>query len=93
MVNVPHGARRLFHLERDEDESGVSGTGVVAEGVEFTNGMVVVIWLSHTPSINTYFNIKNLDQIHRHGGKTRVVIDYEEQPLDKQESEEEDAGS
>jgi len=37
--------RRTFVLHRDEDVSGVSGTGVVAEGVVFSDGAVVVRWL------------------------------------------------
>ena len=29
---------KLFQLHRHEDESGVSGTGIVAEGVQFSDG-------------------------------------------------------
>ena len=36
---------RTFELHRDTDVSGVSGTGVVAEGVEFADGTTVVRWL------------------------------------------------
>lgn len=35
---------RTFTLERVNDESGVSGTGVVLEGVEFADGRVVIRW-------------------------------------------------
>jgi hypothetical protein len=42
---------RIFHFFRHEDASGVSGTGVVAEGVEFTNGWCAVRWLSQTSSV------------------------------------------
>lgn len=77
-LNTPQ-ARRAFHLERVEDESGVSGTGRVAEGFEFSDGTTVVRWLSHTPSTNIYPNMKQVEQIHGHGGKTRIVFDWEEQ--------------
>jgi hypothetical protein len=36
---------RLFSLVRDEDVSGISGTGPIAEGVEFTDGSVALRWL------------------------------------------------
>ena len=37
---------RRFELHRDDDVSGVSGTGVVAEGVLFSSGRVALEWLS-----------------------------------------------
>jgi len=33
---------RTFHLVRDEDKTGISGTGVIAEGVVFFSGRVVI---------------------------------------------------
>lgn len=35
---------RTFTVERGHDESGISGTGVVMEGVEFSDGRVVIRW-------------------------------------------------
>lgn len=64
---------RRFKLHRIEDESGVSGTGEVAEGVEFAHGEVVMSWLTNHRSIGVYPHIKELIAIHGHGGKTRVV--------------------
>lgn len=63
---------RLFYLERSEDESGVSGTGRVAEGVQFTSGQVTLCWLTDTPSIGIYKDITHVEMIHGHGGKTIV---------------------
>lgn len=40
---------RTFELERQSDETGVSGTGVVVEGVAFTTGVVVAHWLTPAP--------------------------------------------
>ena len=59
---------RLFDLQRDVDESGISGVGVVAEGVEFTDGTVVMRWLTETPSTGLYNSIEELEAIHGHGG-------------------------
>ena len=64
---------RLFQLHRDTDASGVSGTGVVAEGVEFTNGECALHWLSDTPTINLYPDLKAVKHLHGHEGMTRVV--------------------
>ena len=64
---------RLFHLFRQHDVSGVSGIGVVAEGVELTNGFVVMTWLTTHHSIVIYPNIKELEAIHGHEGSTKVV--------------------
>lgn len=64
---------RRFQLHRDEDESGVSGVGVVAEGIEFTGGMTALSWLSPYEAVNVYANMKVVEALHGHGGKTRVV--------------------
>src|SRR5256885_979339 len=42
---APHGMR-TFTLRREEDVSGVSGTGIVLEGTLFSTGVVVVHWLT-----------------------------------------------
>ncbi len=68
-------AIRTFQLVRGDDETGVSGTGVVAEGAEFTNGTVAMTWLSVVNSIAFYPNIKVLEAIHGHAGKTKIVFD------------------
>lgn len=63
---------RLFQLIRAEDETGVSGTGCVAEGVVFSNGWVAMTWLSDRPSIVFYPAIEDVEAIHGHDGKTKV---------------------
>jgi hypothetical protein len=65
---------RRFHLQRDDDESGVSGTGIVAEGVLFSGGKVVLCWLTRFTSVAVYDDLQTAMQIHGHGGKTRVVF-------------------
>lgn len=69
---------RLFVLKRDEDETGVSGTGVVAEGVQFSDGTVALRWRSYIKSTAIYESIRACEAIHGHGGKTRVLFLDEE---------------
>lgn len=64
---------RKFYLSRVEDKSGVSGVGIVAEGVQFENGKCVLSWLTAHTSIAIYDNIEELEAIHGHNGKTVVV--------------------
>jgi hypothetical protein len=66
---------KIFYLKREEDESGVSGTGRVAQGFVFDNGKVAVTWLSEHPSVTIYDNIGEVHAIHGHGGKT--VVEFE----------------
>ena len=68
---------RLFHLNRIVDETGVSGTGHVAEGVEFPNGKCVMSWLSDISSIAIYDSAEDLIKIHGHGGST--ILEWEDE--------------
>jgi hypothetical protein len=72
-VHLVTGAR-LFRLFRLEDETGLSGTGVVAEGVEFANGKVAVTWGGElaVPSVTVFDSIEQVEKVHGHGGKTRI---------------------
>lgn len=63
----------MFNLVRDQDETGISGTGTVAEGVEFGDGTVVMRWLSDLTSTAIYASISDVVAIHGHNGKTHVV--------------------
>lgn len=64
---------KLFELHRDEDESGISGTGVVAQGVIFDNGWCSLSWLTEHTSAVFYTSIEEVIAIHGHDGKTRVM--------------------
>lgn len=66
---------RRFHFMRLEDESGVSGCGKVAQGVVFSNGKVVVEWLTAHSSIGFYDCLDDVESIHGHSGKTKIVFD------------------
>lgn len=69
-----------FYLLRVEDESGVSGTGVVARGCILPSGAVVMEWQTFHSSICYYKNISDVEQIHGHHGKTRVIMGPPEAP-------------
>lgn len=62
-----------FFLKRIKDESGVSGVGFVAEGVQFSNGKCALSWRTKQSSIAIYDSIEVLEAIHGHNGKTKVV--------------------
>lgn len=66
---------RAFCLLRTEDESGISGVGRIAEGIEFSNGLCAVTWLSDHPSVNIYMSLNEIEVIHGHHGKTQIVFE------------------
>ena len=61
-----------FLLIRKRDETGVSGTGIVAHGVIFQSGRVALEWLRAPYAIGLYGSIQEMIQVHGHGGNTRV---------------------
>ena len=65
----------LFHLIRIEDVSGVSGEGVVAEGVEFTDKSCCLRWYGDLKSFEIHDSIENLLKIHGHTNKTKIEYD------------------
>jgi len=66
-------AVRMFELHRDEDVTGVSGPGIVAEGIQFGNGRVAMCWRTSHSSIVVWDRIEDAEAIHGHDGRTRVV--------------------
>lgn len=64
---------RTFFLDRAYDESGVSGTGRVAQGVEFDDGVCVLRWLTEHRSTAIYNSSVELERIHGHAGRTKIV--------------------
>ena len=57
----------LFVLKRIEDVSGVSGTGIVADGVDFGE-FVVICWRKRPPqnisSVVVYRSMEEVERIH-----------------------------
>jgi len=69
----------LFSLQRDHDESGVSGTGVVAYGVKWPhpNSKVTLAWVAGAhQSVAVYDSIRDVEAIHGHGGNTHIIPLY-----------------
>jgi len=64
---------RRFYLHRVEDLSGVSGTGVVADGVRWQDGSVTLKWLGEHSSEVSWAGMEHIEAIHGHNGKTMVV--------------------
>jgi len=56
------------------DVSGVSGTGIIALGCEFPNGLVALSWKSEYQSITFFQSISVLETIHSHNGKDQTKI-------------------
>jgi hypothetical protein len=65
---------KAFRLIRDVDETGVSGTGTVAEGVEFSDGVVALRWVTAWPTSVVFHDrgVESLVAVHGHNGKTRI---------------------
>ncbi len=80
---------RRFELHRDRDTSGVSGVGVVAEGVQFRQAAVYtfpdgvaqrmpagwcrLVWVTTPSSVALYQSVDDVVTIHGHNGVTRLV--------------------
>ena len=66
---------RRFLVVRHEDVSGVSGTGIVCEGIQFSDTHAAIHWIGSkypwtTPAPEGVVAIKD---IHGHGKKTELV--------------------
>ena len=80
MDRAPHGMRR-FTMGREFDYSGVSGTGIVLEGVQFSTGVVVIHWLTPPPrgSISIFDSLEQFLTIHvRPHPDNRTVISFDD---------------
>ena len=64
---------RRFQLDRVTDVSGVSGTGIVADGIQFHDGQVVVSWFGQHHCVSIWPAIEDVIAIHGHEGATKVV--------------------
>ncbi|HYZ83553.1 MAG TPA: hypothetical protein VE621_04100 [Bryobacteraceae bacterium] len=70
---------RLYRLCRNEDISGTSGTGHIADVAEFDDGTVVVHWMrernaAHVSSTTVFQSLEDLLKIHGHQGRTTVEL-------------------
>lgn len=84
---------KYFILERFEDVSKISGLGVIAEGVIWSDGTVAYRWLSDIATTVIADNIETVMKLHGHDGKTRiryklVLANYPKYQANKQPYEE-----
>ena len=63
---APKPPRRFF-MRRKIDETGISGTGFVVEGVVFHNGVVAAQWITDTTSTGIYRTMEEFVAIHVDG--------------------------
>lgn len=74
---------RAFKVIRDVDFTGLSGTGIVAEGIEFSDGTVAMRWLDidHEsenykrgvrPTTVMHESVESVEALHGHNGATRI---------------------
>lgn len=64
---------RTVALRRHEDVTGVSGEGIVAEGVIFSNGKLALHWFGDHQSIVIWDSVEDAMVVHGHDGKTELV--------------------
>lgn len=70
---------RVFYLQRNKDVTGVSGTGIVAWGVEFPDGRVATRWRGEYPCTAAWDDLEQMLAVHGHNGAT-VAIWLDEAP-------------
>jgi hypothetical protein len=66
---------RAYHLRRDQDVSGKSGTGRVAQVAVFDDGTAVVHWSGDktkaaVASTEVFSSIEDMMRVHGHEGRT-----------------------
>ena len=77
---------RTFVMVRDVDVTGLSGTGVVAEGIEFSDGTVAMRWLDAgvsefnrergvRPTTVLHPEIESVLALHGHNGATHIEFE------------------
>jgi hypothetical protein len=66
-------APRAFLLVRHRDVSGVSGTGTVAEGTQWSDGSASLRWYGEYPSVAFWQSgIPAIVAVHGHDGATQI---------------------
>jgi hypothetical protein len=64
---------RRFQLARHEDPTGVSGTGIVADGVVWPDGTATIHWRGeHASYVHWPRGQVSVEAIHGHGGATTI---------------------
>lgn len=63
---------RRWYLYRKADETGISGCGVVAWGIQFPDRTVSYRWNTAPRTFQSADSIQDVQHIHGHEGKTEV---------------------
>jgi hypothetical protein len=68
---------KRFLLYREQDATGVSGTGVVATGVVWPDGHAALRWKADdhevASSTSVWSSVADLLRVHGHGGLSKIV--------------------
>lgn len=75
MVPLEQTEFRKGEVVRYKDFSGVSGVGVVAQIVQFSNGKIVLGWLGDFPTTNQFDSLEHFFAINGHNGATVIHWD------------------
>lgn len=61
---------------RHIDKTGISGTGIVAEGVQFNHSKCVVRWLTRNPSLVFWDSLHDFMQVsvYGHGENSNEIV-------------------
>lgn len=70
--DTDRAAPRRFWLARHHDLSGVSGTGIVAEGTLWSSGQAALHWPGQPTATSLWASLDDLLAVHGHGGWTTV---------------------
>lgn len=62
----------VYKFIREQDVSGISGTGYVADVVEFEDGTCVMHWNTNPSSTAHYDSVNDLMKIHSHDGRAKL---------------------
>jgi hypothetical protein len=78
---------KRFILYRREDETGASGTGVVATGVVWPDGHAALRWKADdhqaVSSTSVWTSVADMLQVHGHGGLSKIFyLDGEAEPAE-----------
>lgn len=63
---------RTFQMIRHVDVTGISGTGVIAEGTQFRDGTTVLRWYGDHPSTAVWPSVEEIAAVHGHQGATEI---------------------
>jgi len=64
---------KVYKMLRNQDVSGINGTGLVGWATEYPNGMTTVCWEGDIKSVVMYQSLDEAIKIHGHGGATLFI--------------------